>query len=141
MFSLFWGILPFSLEVDQTFIAAILTIIGYSINDTVIIFDRIREYMNLHPKRLMTQNMNDAINHTLRRTINTSMTVLFTLLILLIFGGTVIRGFVFAMSVGIIIGTYSSVFVATPLAYEAMRKKEEARLAQENATNNTTVKK
>lgn len=120
MFSLFYGFLPFSLEIDQAFIAAILTIIGYSINDTVIIFDRIREYTKLFPKKSIKQNMNDGLNSTLARTINTSGTTLVVLAIIFIFGGEVLRGFVFALLFGILIGTYSSLFTASPLAYDFM---------------------
>ncbi|HNW50103.1 MAG TPA: protein translocase subunit SecDF [Prolixibacteraceae bacterium] len=120
-FSLFSGILPFSLEVDQAFVAAILTVIGYSINDTVIIFDRIREYLHLHPKATMEENMDNAINHTLRRTLNTSSTVLVVLVAILLFGGATIRGFSLAMLIGVVVGTYSSVFVASPLAFDAQR--------------------
>jgi len=119
-FSLFSGILPFSLEIDQAFIAAILTVIGYSINDTVIIFDRIREHVGLYPKRKMIDNMDHAINSTLRRTLNTALTTLVVLLAIFIFGGDSIRGFTFALLVGITIGTYSSVFVASPITYETM---------------------
>ncbi|HKI88297.1 MAG TPA: protein translocase subunit SecDF [Draconibacterium sp.] len=118
-FSLFHGVLPFSLEIDQAFIAAILTVIGYSINDTVIVYDRIREYLKLYPKRSMEENMDHAMNSTLRRTMNTSLTTLLVLLIIFIFGGANIRGFIFALLVGIGIGTYSSIFVATPIVYEA----------------------
>ena len=118
VFSLFHGILPFSLEIDQAFIAAILTVIGYSINDTVIIYDRIREYLHIHPKRDLQTNMDDAMNHTLRRTMNTSITTLLVLVVIFIFGGPNIRGFVFALLVGIGVGTYSSVFVATPFVYD-----------------------
>jgi len=119
VFSMFHGILPFSLEIDQAFIAAILTVIGYSINDTVIVYDRIREYLHIHPKRDLKTNMDDAMNHTLRRTLNTSLTTLLVLVIIFVFGGANIRGFIFALLVGIGIGTYSSVFVATPIVYEA----------------------
>jgi SecD/SecF fusion protein len=131
VFSLFHGILPFSLEIDQAFIAAILTVIGYSINDTVIVYDRIREYLHIHPKRNLKSNMDEAMNHTLRRTLNTSLTTLVVLLIIFIFGGENIRGFVFALLVGIGIGTYSSIFVATPIVYEASKrfKKVVAKLA------------
>jgi len=131
MYAIFSGIFPFDMEVDQAFIAAILTIIGYSINDTVIILDRIREYVGLYPKRTLFDNMNNAISHTLRRTINTSGTTLIVLLAIFIFGGEVIRGFTFALLVGITVGTYSSVFVASPIAYETLKKKDEARLAAE----------
>lgn len=118
LFSIFYNVLPFNLEIDQTFIAAILTIIGYSINDTVIIFDRVREFVGLHPKRTLMNNINTGINSTLARTINTSGTTIVVLLMIFIFGGEVIRGFSFALLVGILVGTYSSVFVASPLAYD-----------------------
>ncbi len=121
IFSLLHGVLPFALEVDQAFIAAILTIIGYSINDKVVIFDRIREYTTLYPKRSIRDNINSAINSTLSRTINTSGTTFVTLLAIFLFGGEVIRGFVFALMFGIIIGTFSSIFTATPIAYDLMR--------------------
>ena len=122
LFSLLYGLLPFALEINQSFIAAILTIIGYSINDTVVIFDRIREYQALYPKRTIGDNINKAINSTLSRTLNTSGTTFVTLLAIFLFGGETIRGFVFALMFGIIVGTYSSVFVATPVAYEMMTK-------------------
>lgn len=123
VFSMFWGILPFNLDVDQSFIAAILTIIGYSINNTVVIFDRIRENRTLYPKRPLKDNINNAVNSTLARTINTTGTTLVVLLAIFIFGGEVIRGFVFALLFGIIIGTFSSIFVSTPIAYDFMKKK------------------
>ncbi len=126
LFSLLYGLLPFALEVNQSFIAAILTIIGYSINDTVVIFDRIREFSTLYPKRQQSENINKAINSTLSRTLNTSGTTIVTLLAIFIFGGETIRGFVFALMFGVIVGTYSSVFVATPVAYEMMRKSKTA---------------
>jgi SecD/SecF fusion protein len=118
MYSIFYGILPFNLEVDQAFIAAILTIIGYSINDSVIIFDRLREWIALYPKRDLQTNMNGGMNSTLGRTVNTSGTTIVTLLAIFIFGGDVIRGFIFALLVGIVVGTYSSIFNATPVAYD-----------------------
>ena len=124
IFSLFNGILPFNLEADQAFIAAILTIIGYSINDTVIIFDRIREYIGLYPKRSMDVNINGAINSTLARTVNTAGTTLVVLLMIFIFGGEVIRGFTFALLFGIALGTYSSIFVASPISYDVIMWKE-----------------
>jgi len=124
VFSLFNGILPFTMEVDQAFIAAILTIIGYSINDTVIIFDRIREYKTLFPKRDIKDVMDDAMNSTLPRTMNTAGTTLVVLLAIFIFGGEVIRGFTFALLFGIAIGTYSSVFVASPIAYDLIQWKK-----------------
>ena len=122
LFSLLHGVLPFNMEVDQTFIAAILTIIGYSINDTVVIFDRIREYRKLYPKRSLRDNINGAINTTLARTINTSGTTLVVLLAIFLFGGEVIRGFVFAIMFGVIIGTFSTIFVAASVAYDLMSK-------------------
>ena len=126
VFSLFYGILPFSMEVNQSFIAAILTIIGNSINDKVVVFDRIREYMGLYPKRSMFDNINNAINHTLSRTINTSATTFVVLLAIFLFGGEVIRGFVFALMFGVVIGTLSSIFLATPVSYDLMSRKAKA---------------
>ena len=123
IFSLLYGILPFTMDVDQSFIAAILTIIGYSINDKVVIFDRIREYQTLYPKRSIRDNINNAINSTLARTVNTSGTTFVVLLAIFLFGGEVIRGFIFALMFGVVIGTYSSVFVATPIAYDLISKK------------------
>ena len=122
LFSMFYSIMPFNLEVNQAFIAAILTIIGYSINDTVVIFDRIREYIGLYPKRELKATINDALSSTLMRTLNTSGTTLVTLLAIFIFGGETIRGFVFALIIGIVVGTYSSVFIASPLAYDMQKK-------------------
>ena len=122
IFSILYHVMPFNLEVNQAFIAAILTIIGYSINDTVVIFDRIREYITLYPKRDMKLNINQAICSTLSRTMNTSLTTLVTLLAIFILGGENLRGFVFALLIGIIIGTYSSVFIATPIAYDILRR-------------------
>lgn len=122
-FSLFSGILPFSLDVDQTFIAAVLTIIGYSINDTVVIFDRIREYKTLYPKRDLKENVNLALNSTLARTVNSSGTTLVVMLAIALFGGEVIRGFAVALIVGILVGTYSSVFVGTPIMYDLNERK------------------
>ena len=121
-FSLFSGILPFSLDIDQTFIAAILTIIGYAINDTVVIFDRIREYKTLHPKADFRQNVNEALNSTLSRTMNTSLTTLITMLAIAIFGGEVIRGLAVALIVGIVVGTYASIFIATPIMFDVTKK-------------------
>jgi len=127
MFSIFYGLLPFNMEVDQAFIAAILTIIGYSINDTVIIFDRIRENVKLYPKHTILRNMNEGLNSTLARTMNTSGTTIVVLLVIFIFGGEVIRGFIFALLIGIMIGTYSSVFTASPLAYDLLKGDKEER--------------
>ena len=124
IFSMLYHIMPFNLEVNQAFIAAILTIIGYSINDTVVIFDRIREFIALYPKREIKDNINNAICSTLSRTMNTSGTTLVTLLAIFILGGENLRGFVFALLLGIIIGTYSSVFVATPIAYDILRRSD-----------------
>ena len=124
-FAIFTGILPFSLDVDQTFIAAILTIIGYSINDTVVIFDRIREYRALYPKRDLKSNINEALNSTLARTINTGGTTLVVMLAIAIFGGEVIRGFSVALIIGILIGTYSSIFVGAPIVYDIVSKRAE----------------
>ena len=124
MFSVCYAFMPFNLEIDQAFIAAILTIIGYSINDTVVIFDRIREYNVLYPKRNIRENVNNALSSTLVRTLNTSGTTLVTLLAIFVFGGATIRGFVFALLVGVIVGTYSSLFIATPLAYDMLPASE-----------------
>ena len=123
-FSIFSGILPFSLDIDQTFIAAILTIIGYAINDTVVIFDRIREYKELHPKADFKKNVNEALNSTLSRTMNTSLTTLITMLAIAIFGGEVIRGLAVALIVGIVVGTYASIFIATPIMFDVTKKAE-----------------
>ncbi len=123
MYSLCWGWMPFSLEIDQTFIGAVLTAIGYSINDKVVIFDRIREYTHLYPKRDKKQLFNDALNTTLARTINTSVSTLIVLLCIFFLGGDSIRSFAFAMILGVIFGTCSSLFVAAPTAYRIMRKK------------------
>ena len=114
-FTLFHGILPFSLEIDQAFIAAILTIIGYSINDTVVVFDRVRENLRKYKKKQLGEVLNLSINETLSRTVMTSVTTLLALLALYFLGGDVIRGFVFAMIWGVIVGTYSSVFVASTI--------------------------
>ena len=129
-FSIFSGILPFSLDIDQTFIAAVLTIIGYSINDSVVIFDRIREYRTLYPKRDLVSNINEALNSTLSRTLNTGGTTLVTMLAIAIFGGEVIRGFSVALIVGILIGTYSSIFVGTPIVYDFYRRKEAKKIKE-----------
>ncbi len=130
-YTLLWKVLPFSMEVDQTFIAAILTIIGYSINDTVVVFDRIRETIGLYPKRDRYQVINDALNSTLSRTFNTSLTTLVVVLCIFILGGATIRSFTFAILLGIIIGTYSTLFVATPIAYELQKKKINKKAAAE----------
>lgn len=129
-FSIFSGLLPFGLDVDQTFIAAVLTIIGYSINDSVVIFDRIREYKTLYPKRELRININQALNSTLARTVNASGTTLVVMIAIALFGGEVIRGFAVALIVGIIIGTYSSVFVGTPVMYDLNLRKERKALEE-----------
>jgi SecD/SecF fusion protein len=124
LFSLLDGVLPFSLEIDQAFIAAILTIIGYSINDTVIVFDRIREYFKNHRRGERKDTYNAAMNSTLSRTFSTSFTTFIVLLAIFLFGGEVIRGFTFALLVGVLVGTYSSIFVATPLVYDSIKIKD-----------------
>jgi len=123
-FSIFTGVLPFTLDVDQQFIAAVLTIIGYSINDNVVIFDRIREYRGLYPKRPLYQNVNEALNSTLSRTINTALTTLIVLIAIAIFGGESIRGFSVALALGVAVGTYASIFVGTPIMYDLNTRKE-----------------
>ena len=123
LYSALWGILPMSLEIDQTFIGAILTVIGYSINDKVVVFDRVRENFNLFPKRDRQQLFNDSLNQTLARTINTSVTTLIVLLCIFILGGDSIRSFSFAMILGVIFGTCSSIFVAAPIAFLTMGRK------------------
>ncbi len=122
IFSLTYSIMPFNMEINQAFIAAILTVIGYSLNDTVVVFDRIREYTNDHPKAKLDQTVNSALNSTLSRTLNTSLTTLLVLLAIFIFGGESIRGFMFALIVGVLVGTYSSVFIATPVMYDTQKK-------------------
>lgn len=130
LFSMFYGLLPFNLEVNQAFIAAILTIIGYAINDTVVVFDRIREFLGLYPKRSLSENVNNAINSTLSRTINTSATTLVTLLAIFLFGGETIRGFIFALILGVCIGTAATIFVATPVAYDLMMRQDKKQAAK-----------
>ncbi len=124
LFSLLYGVLPFSLEIDQAFIAAILTVVGYSINDTVVVFDRIREFLGLHKKEEKGVVYNSALNSTLSRTFSTSLSTFFVLLTIFLFGGEVIRGFIFALLIGVIVGTYSSLFIATPVVYDTIRRKE-----------------
>ncbi len=123
-YSICWGWMPFSLEIDQTFIGAILTAIGYSINDKVVIFDRVREFFGLYPKRDKRQLFNDSLNTTLARTINTSLSTLIVLLCIFILGGDSIRSFAFAMILGVVIGTLSSLFIASPIAYNMMKNKK-----------------
>ncbi len=125
LFSLLGGFLPFSLEVDQAFIAAILTVIGYSLNDTVVVFDRIREYVNEKRRGTRKELYNSALNSTLSRTFSTSLSTFFVLLAIFIFGGEVIRGFVFALLIGVVVGTYSSLFIATPVVYDGIKKQDD----------------
>ncbi|WP_394970431.1 protein translocase subunit SecDF [uncultured Croceitalea sp.] len=122
IFSITSAIMPFNMEIDQAFIAAILTVIGYSLNDTVVVFDRIREIVNLKGWN-KGDNVNEALNSTLSRTLNTSLTTLIVLLAIFVFGGESLRGFMFAMIVGVLVGTYSSVFIATPIMFDALKKK------------------
>ena len=121
-FSLFSGILPFNLDVDQTFIAAILTIIGYAINDNVVIFDRIRENRLLHPNADFAETVNSSLNATLTRTVNTSVSTLLPMLAIAFFGGESIRGLSVALIIGILIGTYASIMIGTPVMYDSTRK-------------------
>jgi len=123
IFSLTYKFMPFNMEINQAFIAAILTVIGYSLNDTVVVFDRIREYVNEHSKWSLDVALNSALNNTLSRTLNTSLTTLIVLLSIFIYGGESIRGFMFALIVGVLIGTYSSVFIATPIMFDTIKKK------------------
>ena len=124
LFSLLYGILPFSLEVDQAFIAAILTVVGYSINDTVVVFDRIREFLGSYKKQEIKEVVNNALNSTLSRTVNTSLSTIFVLAMIFFFGGEVIRGFSFALLIGVIVGTYSSLCIASPVMYDFVNKKK-----------------
>ena len=130
IYSLGWGILPFAMEVDQNFIAAILTIIGYQINDTVVVFDRVRENIGLYPKKDFFTNVNDSINSTLSRTVMTSATTLLVLLCILFFGGDSIRSFVFAMTFGVVVGPLATIFVAAPVAYLTNRKRDNKKAAK-----------
>ena len=118
LFSILGGLLPFNLEIDQAFVAALLTIIGYSINDTVVVFDRIREFAGIYKNLSRKEIINKAVNSTISRTVITSFTTLLVVTILLVFGGASIKGFAFALFIGILVGTYSSVFVATPVVYD-----------------------
>jgi len=128
LFSILDGIMPFSLELDQSFIAAILTVVGYSINDTVVVFDRIREYVGLQKKRERREIFNTALNSTLSRTFSTSLSTFFVVLAIFVFGGDVIRGFTFALMIGIVVGTYSSLFIATPVVYDTIKRDEKIRV-------------
>ena len=125
LYSIFYKIMPFSMEIDQSFIAAILTVVGYSINDKVVIFDRIREIRTTYPKRNITETINEALNSTLGRTVNTAMSTLLGVFIIFLLGGDTIRSFTFAIFIGIIVGTYSSLFVATPVAWAMLKRKQD----------------
>lgn len=140
MYSLCYKFMPFSLEIDQNFIAAILTVVGYSINDTVVIFDRIREYTHLHSSWKIEKKVNDALNSTLSRTFNTSMSTLLVLIAIFIFGGESLRGFMFALIVGVVSGVYSTLFIATPLYYDTMMKRS-MKKKQEAASSETVETK
>jgi SecD/SecF fusion protein len=129
VFSLFWKVLPFNMEIDQAFIAAILTVIGYSLNDTVIVFDRVREYLGKDERGTFNDVVNKALNTTLSRTVNTSLTTLIVLFAIFILGGETIRGFVFAILVGILVGTYSSLFIATPVMADTINKQDARKAA------------
>ncbi|MEY3498540.1 MAG: hypothetical protein RL308_209 [Bacteroidota bacterium] len=132
IYSLLWKYMPFGMEIDQHFIAAILTVIGYSMNDTVIVFDRVREYLGGKAKGNFNSIVNQSINSTMSRTINTSLTMILVLLIMFIFGGESIRGFIFAMLIGIIVGTYSSLFIATPVLVDTISDAEHKRIEEEH---------
>ncbi|PHI19853.1 hypothetical protein CEQ90_10695 [Lewinellaceae bacterium SD302] len=138
IFSIAWGFLPFNMEVDQAFIAAILTVIGYSINDTVVVFDRIREFLNTYVSGGKTEIINRAVNSTVSRTVITSLTTLFVVAVLLFFGGDSIRGFAFALLVGILVGTYSSIFIATPIVHD-LTDDMEAKPVSETADKTVTA--
>ncbi|MFD1550610.1 protein translocase subunit SecDF [Putridiphycobacter roseus] len=125
LFSIFWGVFGFSMEIDQAFIAAILTVVGYSINDTVVVFDRIREFLATSRKKDNKEIINNALNSTMSRTINTSVSTFIVLLIIFLFGGESIKGFTFALMIGVVVGTYSSLFIATPAVIDLEKEKEE----------------
>ena len=130
LYSLLWKVMPFSMEIDQTFVAAILTIVGYSINDKVVVFDRVREYMQLYPKRGLRPLFNDSMNATLARTINTGLSTILVIICILFFGGDAVRSFVFAMLIGVVVGTITSLFVASPVAYVIMRNQQNKHLPE-----------
>jgi len=136
IYSLFYKYAPFHMEMDQHFIAAILTVIGYSMNDTVIVFDRIREFLGGNRKGNLKEIVNASVNTTLSRTLNTSLTMIMVLLIMFIFGGDSIRGFIFAMLVGIVVGTYSSLFIATPVLVDTMTKGDVEAIEKRHADSN-----
>jgi len=122
-FSLTYKVMPFNMEINQAFIAALLTVIGYSLNDTVVVFDRIREFFKIHSSWDNETTVNTALNSTLSRTLNTSLTTLIVLIAIFVFGGESIRGFMFALIIGVLVGTYSSVFIATPIMFDSYKKK------------------
>ena len=124
LYSLLWKVMPFSMELDQTFVAAILTVVGYSINDKVVVFDRVREYKQLYPKRGLLALFNDSLNATLARTINTGLSTILVIVCILFFGGDAVRSFMFAMLVGVVAGTITSLFVGAPVAYMILNRKE-----------------
>jgi SecD/SecF fusion protein len=132
IYSLCYKFMPFGMEIDQHFIAAILTVIGYSMNDTVIVFDRVREYLGGKAKGNFNSIVNQSINSTMSRTINTSLTMIIVLLIMFVFGGESIRGFIFAMLIGIVVGTYSSLFIATPVLCDTISEEEHKRIEKEH---------
>ena len=138
-YSLFYTIMPFSMEIDQSFIAALLAYLGYSVNDTVVIFDRIREHTSLYPKRSVTSLMDEALNETLSRTFSTSFAVLIVMLSMFIFGGETVRGYIFALLIGSFMGVYSTLFVAVPVAYDVMirQKKHQAAIKAETKLANS----
>ena len=139
IFSLLYKVMPFNMEIDQAFIAAILTVIGYSLNDTVVVFDRIREFVNEHSTWPLGKTVNAALNSTLSRTLNTSLTTLVVLLAIFIFGGESIRGFMFALIIGVIVGTYSSLFIATPVMFDSVKKKASLESKKEPVTEEATT--
>lgn len=139
IFSLLYKVMPFNMEIDQAFIAAILTVIGYSLNDTVVVFDRIREYVNEHTSWDLDRTVNAALNSTISRTLNTSLTTLVVLLAIFIFGGESIRGFMFALIVGVIVGTYSSLFIATPVMFDSVKKKSSIQKKEKPETEEATA--
>jgi SecD/SecF fusion protein len=128
LYSLLWKVMPFSMEIDQTFVAAILTIVGYSINDKVVVFDRVREYTQLYPKRGLLALFNDSMNATLARTINTGLSTILVIICILFLGGDAVRSFVFAMLIGVVVGTITSLFVAAPVAYKMMSNQQNKKL-------------
>ncbi|PIF01911.1 MAG: protein translocase subunit SecF [Paludibacter sp.] len=133
IYAILWGILPFSMEIDQSFIAAILTILGFSVNDTVVVFDRVRENQTLYPKRDKKQVINEALNETLSRTFSTSMSLFVVLIAIFGFGGDTLRGFIFALILGTILGVYSTLFVAVPVAYDLIERRNKKKAIAKNA--------